>query len=71
MFFLPPLFNIKYTCLHKLANVDSVRYLEISNPPFLRRIFVCLRFYCVGRIVDYVTGVIKSEVIYNHEAHEG
>jgi hypothetical protein len=31
----------------------------MNNPPFLRRIFVCLRFCCVRRIASYVTETTK------------
>ena len=50
------------SCLHDLnRHVEPLRPLEINNPPTLRSIIVCLRFYCEGRIAGYVTEAIRSK----------
>ncbi len=38
-----------------------LRQPEINNPPILRRIFVCIRFCCVGRIAGYATEATRSK----------
>ena len=45
--------------MYKKNYSQTIRQLEINNPPILRRIFICIRSSCAGRKADYVTEAIR------------